>query len=36
MKAVLRTVEGVNWKMEREAKLIKPKAVPRAEEPTLF
>lgn len=36
VKAVLSTMEGVNWKMEREAKPPKPAPAPRAEEPTLF
>ena len=34
--ATLRTMEGVTWKMEREAKPAKPAPPPRAEEPTLF
>lgn len=36
VKAVLRTMEGVNWTMEREARPVKPSKAPRADEPTLF
>ena len=35
-KAVLRTVEGVNWKMEREPKPPWQRGAPNAAEPTLF
>jgi putative SOS response-associated peptidase YedK len=35
-KAALRTMEGVNWKMEREVKPLKPKQSQRTDEPTLF
>jgi putative SOS response-associated peptidase YedK len=36
VKAVLRTMEGVHWKMEREPKPVKPGRARRAEEPSLF
>ena len=36
VKATLRTMEGVNWKMEREAKPVKPGRARPADEPTLF
>jgi putative SOS response-associated peptidase YedK len=36
VKAVLRTVEGVNWKMDREAPPAKPPPQPDSEQPTLF
>ena len=36
VKATLRTMEGVNWKMEREAKPAKPGSRSRTEEPSLF
>jgi hypothetical protein len=29
-------MEGVNWKMDREAKPVKQKVAPHTEEPTLF
>jgi putative SOS response-associated peptidase YedK len=35
-KATLRTMEGVNWKKEREPKPVKLGRSPRAAEPTLF
>jgi putative SOS response-associated peptidase YedK len=36
VKGVLKTMEGVNWKMEREPKPVKPGTARPAEEPTLF
>ncbi|MBV9569796.1 MAG: SOS response-associated peptidase family protein [Alphaproteobacteria bacterium] len=36
VKATLRTMEGVNWTMEREARPVKANTAPPAEEPTLF
>src|SRR5204863_6297694 len=36
VKATLKTMEGVNWKMEREPKPVRPGRARPAEEPTLF